>query len=71
MTDQDDGVPGPDTFHVLPIGDTRGHIASESCWCAPVMEEVFDRSGQFAGWLYTHNSADGREMYESGARKPH
>lgn len=56
-----DGLDGGDV-HILPIRDTREHGADD-CWCAPAVEPVPRPDGSY-GWLYTHNSADGRERYE-------
>jgi len=46
--------------HVTPRRDLRVHDA-ENCWCQPEDD----------GYLIVHNSADGREDYESGKRKRH
>lgn len=50
--------------HVIPINDLREHLIDKDCWCHP--EEDDDTDGQ----MYMHNSADGREKFESGERKP-
>lgn len=47
-------------LHVMPNCDTREHNESEDCWCEPVDDEG----------VIVHNSADGRELFESGNRKP-
>lgn len=59
--DRPDDIP---TVHVVPLNDTRTHDLSEACWCQPTYE-VDD------GDVYIHTSADGREDYEAGFRKPH
>jgi len=48
--------------HILPINDTREHTLRGDCWCEPRL----DRETMIA----THNSADGREQFELGERKP-
>lgn len=45
--------------HVYPVNDLRRHSLRD-CWCRPV-----DDQG-----VILHNSLDGRESYETGARKP-
>jgi hypothetical protein len=45
---------------VLPIDDAREHDYGEKCWCQP-----FDDDG-----VLVHNSADEREKFERGERKP-
>jgi hypothetical protein len=50
-------------LHVVPIGDLREHELSAECWCAPI--EDADTPN-----LWSHNSADGREAFERGERKP-
>lgn len=48
--------------HLVPCGDLRRHQLDPTCWCGPV--EVDD-----AVDFWAHNSADGREAYEQGARR--
>lgn len=48
-------------WHLLPLDDLRLHEASD-CWCDPFEDEE--------GECIVHNSADGREAFETGARKP-
>jgi hypothetical protein len=48
--------------HIVPIDDTHDHELSSECWCDPKLDEEH--------WVATHQSADGREDFESGARKP-
>lgn len=49
-------------IHTVPIQDTHNHLASKECWCQPEVEEEFK--------LIVHHSADGREQFETGERKP-
>lgn len=57
----------PVVYHVYPLGDDRAHDTTTrgACWCRPVIED-----GTFYA-LVLHHSADGREQYETGARRPH
>ncbi len=48
--------------HVFPLNDLNDHILSIKCWCCP--EEDEDSVG-----VWVHNSADGREKYETGELK--
>lgn len=48
--------------HTVPVHDTYNHLASKKCWCAPEVDEEFK--------LIIHESADGREKFETGERKP-
>jgi hypothetical protein len=48
-------------MHIVPIDDTRQHDPSTACWCEPRDE---------GGTIFAHNSADHREQYERGERKP-
>lgn len=50
-------------WHVVPRGDIREHETTPSCWCEPVEDD------EEAG-LWLHNSADDREAFEQGTRKP-
>lgn len=45
--------------HVVPLNDLREHSIPQ-CWCEP-----FDDDG-----VIVHNSADHREHFERGTRKP-
>lgn len=50
--------------HVYPIDDLREHDCSGgNCWCGPDLDEEDN--------ILIHHSADGREAYEEGTRKPH
>lgn len=53
------------TLHIVPMGDIREHELDEDCWCEPDVGE--DEDGDA---MVIHLSADGREAYESGERKP-
>lgn len=48
--------------HVIPLNDLQDHILSPRCWCSP--HEDDDCEG-----VWIHNSADARELYDSGALK--
>ena len=48
--------------HTIPIDDIKEHELSEDCWCRPEVD--FDIG------IVIHNSADGREKFETGERKP-
>lgn len=61
LIDCDDDGP----VHVVPINDLIDHEDSADCWCVPKVEHVDN------GTLITHNSADGREDFESGHGTTH
>jgi hypothetical protein len=63
--EHDDDLPADGVWHVVPVDDIRQHICDKDqhCWCNPVYDAEHD--------IYVHNSADGREAYEDGLRKPH
>jgi hypothetical protein len=48
--------------HVVPLNDLREHVEDATCWCNPRVDEELN--------LVTHNSADNREAFETGERKP-
>lgn len=48
--------------HVVPLNDLRGHTEDATCWCNPRVNKELN--------LVTHNSADNREAFETGERKP-
>ena len=49
--------------HTLPLEDIRDHeVGNTGCWCDPDVDDEFK--------LVVHNSADGREKFESGERRP-
>lgn len=51
---------------VYPLGDLRQHVVGDrgKCWCHPEIECTGD-----GGWIVVHNSMDGREQFETGARR--
>jgi hypothetical protein len=61
-----DSLNGPVTTRVVyPIDDLRPHILPDSeadgpCWCNPTDDEG----------VTVHHSLDGREMFETGERRP-
>lgn len=48
-------------MHLLPCGDLHRHHLDPSCWCGPCEDD------EVTGY-WVHNSADGREDYETGKR---
>ena len=48
--------------HVVPLDDMYEHQLEADCWCCPDIDTDH--------FVATHNSADHREEYESGERKP-
>ena len=53
-------------WHVVPVDDIREHSDHKcrgECWCHPKIVE------EGASYIVVHNSADGREAYETGQRK--
>lgn len=53
----------PDGVHVLPGSDLIEHSLTDDCVCGVATEPVPSDDGEI-GWLYTHNSLDGREANE-------
>ena len=49
-------------YHTVPVGDLHAHIPSKECWCDPEVDEEFK--------LIINQSADQREKFETGERKP-
>lgn len=50
-------------LHVIPLNDFFPHVLSQHvCWCHPTIDDENPN-------LVLHNSADGREDYETGKRK--
>ncbi len=49
---------------IYPLYDLRVHVLNDDglCWYSPSL-------GEGGGWV--HHSADGRECYERGERRPH
>jgi hypothetical protein len=60
--DHPDEQSSKDSLHVVPIDDLREHVISSTCWCRPKQDDETPR-------LWTHNSMDRREEYETGERK--
>lgn len=56
-------VKGIEFVHVMPIFDLRQHDAVPECWCCPT-EDTED------SFVLIHHSADQREQFETGRRKP-
>jgi hypothetical protein len=52
---------GGGVTHIIPVEDIREHALRDDCWCEPRLD--------YEHWIATHNSADGREQFETGARK--
>jgi hypothetical protein len=48
-------------WHIIPLNDLRPHEPEMTCWCRPETNE--DN-------VAVHHSMDGREDFQSGARKP-
>lgn len=48
-------------IHIIPLDDLREHTTTADCWCHPVLDEEYG--------FYTHNSMDGRELYETGEKE--
>jgi hypothetical protein len=58
------GHESPNNIHVIPLNDIREHWALPECWCKPTLDD------EYAGTVYVHHSADGREDFEEGYRTP-
>lgn len=50
------------TKNVTPMNDLKEHVHSMRCWCKPKRDDEDER-------IIIHNSADGREAFETGKRK--
>jgi hypothetical protein len=48
-------------IHVTPLNDLRQHELTAECWCEPELD--------YENMVAVHNSADGREKFETGERK--
>ena len=48
--------------HIVPVNDLYEHELILSCWCKPTIDD--------ADFIAIHNSADQREKFERGERKP-
>lgn len=46
-------------IHLVPCSDTRLHQLCSTCWCNPTEDTE-------AADFWAHNSADRRELYETG-----
>lgn len=44
-----------ESYHVVPSGDLKTHVASENCWCNPTLEHDAE------SMLYIHNPLDRRD----------
>jgi hypothetical protein len=53
---------GCQVTHVIPLNDTYKHELRGDCWCTPELD--------YEELVAVHNSADNREAFESGERKP-
>jgi hypothetical protein len=53
---------GDGVTHIIPAEDIREHTLRGDCWCDPRLD--------YEDRIATHNSADGREQFETGQRKP-
>ncbi len=53
---------GGKVTHIIPTEDIRDHTLRGDCWCDPRLD--------YENRIATHNSADGREQFETGQRKP-
>jgi hypothetical protein len=48
--------------HIVPVDDLRPHELTSDCWCHPHLDHE--------DWIATHQSADCREDFENGKRRP-
>ena len=48
-------------IHIVPVNDLREHATSPQCWCKPTLDDG----------VFIHHAMDRRELYETGALKPH
>jgi len=48
--------------HIVPVDDLQPHTLTHDCWCQPELDHE--------DWIATHHSADCREDFENGRRKP-
>ncbi len=53
-------VPDLDSVHVAPSPDVIDHLLTADCSCIPACEPM-ERTDGTVGWLYVHNSGDGRD----------
>lgn len=52
-----------EAVHVIPNGDLREHLCSETCWCRPTEDDEVHG-------VFIHQAMDGREQFETGERLP-
>lgn len=50
-------------YHVMPVDDLREHCPAVDCWCHPTQDDECPN-------VFVHHALDGREMFETGERKP-
>ena len=50
------------SVHVIPMDDLRSHEECSKCHCNPRVDDEL--------MVVVHSSFDGRELYETGKRKP-
>ncbi|MDO8533521.1 MAG: hypothetical protein Q7S17_02105 [Xanthobacteraceae bacterium] len=66
VTEIPNSTPDDLIWHVVPVDDIRehdDHLCRGKCWCRPeIIEDGIN-------YIVVHNSADGREAYETGQRK--
>lgn len=48
--------------HIVPLDDLYEHELLSTCWCCPQIDNT--------DFIIIHNSADEREKFETGERKP-
>ncbi len=53
--------------HIVPVNDLKEHDATMECWCQPTLDDGEDWGHEK---IFVHHSADGREAFETGLRKP-
>ena len=53
---------GSTVTHIIPMHDMFSHYLCKDCWCQPDLDDSAD--------IAMHHSADGRELFEMGIRKP-
>lgn len=53
-----------DDIHIVPENDLREHEIDKRCWCKPTVDDTGD------SMVVVHNSLDGRELTEPGAKLP-
>jgi len=66
VTEIPNSTPDDLIWHVVPCNDIRehdAHLCRGKCWCRPKIIE------DGISYIVVHNSADGRESYETGQRK--